>query len=418
MQRLRSRITPDGGIVLPAGAAIAFAGLGAAARWDQIGHLGTIATIAAFSIAILFAGSRPAISFVLLAVVPAAQLAQGRQAPDISEWTLYGSALLVAPFAGSSLVGLRRYAALLAGAAVCFLDAVVIVRDGGWGRWTLPNGQPFQTHPLWWEFGTIMLGGFGLYAGAWAVGVVLSGLRLSRRLEATEERLEDREFALKLSEDRARIARDVHDALAHSLAVVVSQAEGASALIHLRPETTKESLQNIARVGRSALTDVRRLVEQIREHDDVVAVRSSTADIDALVDRMRSIGMTISSRSSGEPGNLAASQDVAVFQIAQEALTNALKHAGTTSTARVDLDWADDGLTLRVSSRGSTPLIVPGTSGRGVGIEGMRERARLAGGWVTAGPDASGDFVVAAFFPAADDSSYSTSGAQETRGSH
>lgn len=403
------------GVVSALVTAGSFLVVGAVVRWPELDQLENVVVLLVFSAAIALAALRPWVSLALLVVVPAAQLLQSRQAPDIVEWTLYGAALLVAPFAGSSLAGVRRYAGLLVGAVVCFLDAVVIVRDGGWGRWTLPNGQPFQSHPLWWEFGTIFLGGFGLYAGAWAVGVVLSSLRLLHRLQAAEERLEDRELALRLSEDRARIARDVHDALAHSLAVVVSQAEGASALQQLRPETTDASLRNIASVARSALTDVRRLVEQIREDDDVVAPRSSTDDVDALVDQMRLVGMTIAVERSGIPGRLTPSQDVAVYHIVQEALTNALKHGGTSSTATVGLHWTADGLTLEVASVGDRPLITPGSSGRGVGLEGMRERARIAGGWATAGRSVDGRFVVDAAFPSADDQ-HETADARSTGG--
>jgi signal transduction histidine kinase len=355
-----------------------------------------------FSAAIALAMSRPWASLALLVVAPAVQLVQPRQAPDIAAWTLYGAALLVAPLVGNRLNGLRRYVGLFGGVIVCGLDAGSIVRNGGWGRWTLPNGQAFQHHPLWWEFGTVFLGAFGLYAGAWATGIVLSSLSLSRRLEATEERLEDKELALRLAEDRARIARDVHDALAHSLAVVVSQADGAAALMHLQPETTEESLNNIASVGRAALIDVRRLVEQIRDSDDVVETRPSASDIGALIERMRIVGLDVTSRHYGEPVELAPSQDITVFRIAQESLTNALKHGGTQSAVTVALTWTEQGLTLRIASSGNRPLIDSKTSGRGAGIEGMKERARLAGGWLTAKAEPSGPFVVTSFFPTAD----------------
>lgn len=394
------------GAVMPLVLAGLFLLVGLALVWTTLGRVDVGIALVLFAVAIAVATSRPWVSLGLLAVVPAVQLLLARQGPDISAWMLYGAALLVAPLVGVRLNGMHRYWALFAGAIVCGLDAAAIVRDGGWGRWTLPNGQPFQTHPLWWEFGTIFLGAFGLYAGAWASGIVLSSLRLSRRLEATEERLVDQEFALRLSEDRARIARDVHDALAHSLAVVVSQADGAAALMHLRPETTEESLQNIASVGRSALIDVRRLVEQIREDDDVVAVRPSASDIDALIERMRTVGLTITHETFGEPVALAASQDIAVFRIAQESLTNALKHAGTECMVTATLTWSEQGLTMRVSSTGTHPLIDSKAAGRGAGIEGMKERARLAGGWLTAKPEPGGNFVVTSFFPAADAAGY------------
>jgi signal transduction histidine kinase len=387
------------GALLPFVLAVLFLILALVVVRSEWSRLDVIVCVGLFTAAIALASTRPWIALALLLVAPAFQLLQGRQAPDIAAWTLYGAALLVAPLVGIRLNGLRRYVALFVGVIVCGLDAASIVRNGGWGRWTLPNGQPFQTHPLWWEFGTIFLGAFGLFAGAWAAGIVLSSLRLSRRLEATQERLVDKELALRLSEDRARIARDVHDALAHSLAVVVSQADGAAALMHLRPETTEESLNNISSVGRAALIDVRRLVEQIRENDDVVEVRPSASDIEALIGRMRIVGLDITNREYGEPVELAPSQDIAVFRIAQESLTNALKHGGTHSTVTVALTWTEQGLTMRITSSGSRPLVDSKSTGRGAGVEGMKERARLAGGWLTAEAESTGAFVVTAFFP-------------------
>jgi signal transduction histidine kinase len=263
-------------------------------------------------------------------------------------------------------------------------------------------GMNGRTHPLQEVFAWLLLAGFGIYAGAWALGVgvanVLKIRSISRVLISAETRLEETDFELRLAQDRERISRDVHDALAHSLAIVVSQAEGALALRSVKPEVVGDSLRNIATVSRTALVDVRRLVEQIQEDDDVTTPKATIADIDSLVTHMREIGMDASLRLLGNPVSLMPSQELAVYRIVQESLTNSLKHGGPTSTVTVVLDWRGPGLAVLVTSAGGTPLIKERADpDRGVGIAGMKERARLAGGWLTAELSDDGSFIVTAF---------------------
>jgi signal transduction histidine kinase len=153
---------------------------------------------------------------------------------------------------------------------------------------------------------------------------------------------------------------------------------------------------------------VRRLVERITQDDDVTAPRETLADVDALVVAMREVGMEVvvtvegASEPQGPPGALAPSQELAVYRIVQESLTNALKHAGASSSVAVQLDWRGRGLTLQVTSRGrGAPLVAARTGAdRGAGVRGMTERARLAGGWLSAQPSADGTaFEVTAFVP-------------------
>jgi len=192
----------------------------------------------------------------------------------------------------------------------------------------------------------------------------------------------------------------VHDALAHSLAVVVSQAQGALALAATRPEVVEQSLRTIADVGRTSLVDVRHLVERIQQDADDASPRETVHDLDRLATTMRDVGMTVTVRHLGDTGDLLPSQELAVFRIVQESLTNALKHSGSQSTVDVALDWRGPGLALLVTSSGDDPLVAArrGT-GRGTGLVSMTERARLAGGWLTAELGDDGVFVVTAFVP-------------------
>jgi signal transduction histidine kinase len=189
----------------------------------------------------------------------------------------------------------------------------------------------------------------------------------------------------------------VHDSLAHSLAVVVSQAQGAAA-IAVRDEHAARALQDIAEVSRSALGDVRALVERIQGSGD--DVRHGLRDVARLIADMREVGMDASLEQHGDPAELSPGVADAVHRIVQESLTNVLKHQGRTATARVVLDWRGPGLGIVVGSRGRTPLVE--LDGPGSGVAGMQERACLAGGWLRAGAgDEDHEFVVTAWLPVA-----------------
>ncbi len=342
----------------------------------------------------------PWVSFALMLGVPALQIFNVLRAVDDRTWPIYFATVLVALLVGLRPSGAVRYFAIPILAATALLNAYCVVATGSWARWTTASGAPLGPHPRWTEYATVSLAAFGLFTGAWAIGIAGASLRLNRVLRAAESKLEETDFELRLSQDRARISRDVHDALAHSLAIVVSQAEGALALQQVRPEVTDESLQNIANVGRTALTDVRHLVEQIQDDETLTGWKPTTADLDVLLRNMRNVGMRIHFDVGGTVGILAPSHDVTVFRIVQESLTNALKHAGPTSNVAIALDWLNTGLSIRITSESGTPLMPGGSGNRGIGIRGMKERARLAGGWLSAEHDDEGRFFVSAFVPA------------------
>ncbi|RIJ53726.1 hypothetical protein DZF99_14110 [Clavibacter phaseoli] len=247
----------------------------------------------------------------------------------------------------------------------------------------------------------LLLAAVGAVVLAWALGFAVGAALRLRRLGAVlveaEGRLAETDLELRLGIERARISRDVHDSVAHALTIVVAQSEGATAMSARRPEIVAGALIAISGVARDALTDVRGLIERITEAGDELL---SLADLPALVDRMRDVGMGIALDELGERRPLRPAHQLAVYRIVQESLTNALKHGGAEATAAVVLDWRGPGLALLVRSSGRTPLVQAGSlTGSGAGIPGMRERARIAGGWLTAEPDADGEFVVTAFLP-------------------
>lgn len=370
---------------------------------------------------LLFAGMialsarAPLVSYLLLLGVPILQLGWVLPPTTGSTWPMYLAACAVAFFAGLRENKWIRYLALPVGAASSALIAYLVVARGAWAIISTANGTVTQLPP-WLEFLGLAVAAFLAYSAAWSIGVAIASLRVGRVLKAAETQLEEKDFELRLTLDRARISRDLHDALAHSLTVVVSQAEGALALQRAKPAVAEESLHNIATVGRAALVEVRRLVERIND-DDPILSGNAVDDLETVADDLRSIGMDITIEVLGEPTSLAPAQDIAVFRIVQESLTNALKHAGPSSTVHVSLDWRDPGLAIVVTSSGDHPLIVDQGSGRGVGIAGMKERARLVGGWVTTSRKSATVFVLAAFIPVQPSLALSTAdqaqGAQE-----
>jgi signal transduction histidine kinase len=190
--------------------------------------------------------------------------------------------------------------------------------------------------------------------------------------------------------------------MAHSLSVILAQADGARLLAEERPAAVAPSLATIASTARSSLTEVRVLIETLvgapagRDHPGM-------EELDDLVDRMQASGLDIAVERFGEPAELTAAQQLAVYRIVQEGLTNALKHAGSGATARLALDQRADGVAISLASRparGAAAEAEGNAAGRG--LVGMRERARLAGGWLDAGPDDDnpGGYLVTAYIPA------------------
>lgn len=360
--------------------------------------------LALFTVTIALSGRLPLVSLTLALLIPLLQLVGIVPPPTANNWFMYGALGLVAFIVALGAQGWARRLVLPVGAVVAALFAARLVLPSSEGTWTEWIGGPYAprlnpVNPVREDFTVLLLGAIVFYVAFWALGTAARALLSERALGGVlfvaEARLEETDFELRLSQDRARISRDVHDTLAHSLAVIVSQAEGAIALKGKRPAVAGEALANIASVGRSALLDVRKLVESIHDHD-ITTSTPTIGDIQSLIAHLRDVGMDVSLRVLGSPRPLAPSPDLAVFRIVQESLTNALRHSGQQGSARITLDWQGTGLAVLVSSIGTNP---PPATSRGVGIEGMKERARLSGGWLTAEPADDGSFVVTAYIP-------------------
>jgi signal transduction histidine kinase len=236
---------------------------------------------------------------------------------------------------------------------------------------------------------------------SWVLGLLMRTWRTaiaSRRAqaEAEVERLRAQEDVV-VEQERTRIARDMHDVVAHSLAVVIAQADGARYARATDPDAVDAALTTIASTAREALGDVRLLLGELR-HAQTEGPQPSLADLDRLIEQLRATGLAIEFTRTGADVALGSAHQIAAYRIVQEALTNALRHGDTTRPATVDLDGEPNGVTITVTNAVSDQPVDTSAQRVGHGLPGMRERAVLSGGWLSAGR--RGDrFVVTAFLP-------------------
>jgi signal transduction histidine kinase len=242
----------------------------------------------------------------------------------------------------------------------------------------------------------------GLFMGlSWTVGFVLN-----RRAEQTRElaeraaRLEgeQREAASRaVAEERQRIARELHDVIAHSVSVMTVQTGAVRRLLRPDQEKERQALATVEATGREALTEMRRLVGLLREQGSMpeFSPQPGLRTMNALLDTVRSAGLPVDLEVDGTPRELPAGVDLAAYRVVQEALTNALKYGGT-AHAWVSLHWRDDELELEVANDGKGD---GDGSGGGHGLAGMRERVSLYGGTLDSGPRDGGGYVVRARLP-------------------
>ncbi|RXZ48161.1 sensor histidine kinase [Agromyces binzhouensis] len=242
---------------------------------------------------------------------------------------------------------------------------------------------------------------------AWTIGLLVRTVRDAReqrrRAEFDRREREHAEYRYVVEQERSRIARDMHDVVAHSLAVVIAQADGARFAARTRPEAASEALQTISGVARDALGDVRLLLGELR-HREGASPQPALDDLDDLVEQVRGAGLDVRRTERGDRVALGAGHQIAVYRIVQEGLTNALRHGDPAAPVLLDLDWDHEGVAVRVENalRGDAAGELESPSRSAAprhGIPGMRERAELAGGSFAA---AAGDgrFVVTARIPA------------------
>jgi signal transduction histidine kinase len=240
------------------------------------------------------------------------------------------------------------------------------------------------------------------FVAPWAAGRALRNrLLLARELAEQTARAEaerEERAASAIADERARIARELHDVVAHSLTVMVIQAGAARRIVDSQPERVVEVAETIKRMGSEALDEMRRLVGVLHEEGEgaALAPQPTMADVESLVERARGAGLDVELEIAGERAALPAGIDLSAYRVIQEALTNTIKHARA-ARATVTVVQSEDALELVVVDDGSGgATAVPGS---GQGLVGMRERVSLYGGSLEARPRESGGFEVRARFP-------------------
>jgi signal transduction histidine kinase len=279
----------------------------------------------------------------------------------------------------------------LAGLAVCLAGSAVAVV-----RWA-PSGLSLMH---WIMIGSIMFAGSSLIA--WVLG---DSIRYRRRyytaLEDRAARLErerDAQAQIAAAAERARIARELHDVIAHNVSVMVVQADGASYALDSSPERTRQALGAIASTGRQALAEMRRMLGVLRSDDGGPGVmpQPGIGQLGELLDQTRASGLDVSFTVRGVPGALPSGLALAAYRIIQESLTNTRKHGGPRASATVLLRYCEDVLLLQITDDGQGVTVADGA---GHGLTGMRERVALYNGTLRTGPLPGGGYQVTATLP-------------------
>jgi signal transduction histidine kinase len=311
----------------------------------------------------------------VFAVIAAIALAQW--AADVRAFG--DTALLVALY---TVAATRPLRVALAAAAVLEIGVVLAI-----ARWA-PDSNEVNA----------FIGLSGLTTAAGVLGINVRHRRaLLASLQERADRLEherDQQGRLSAAAERSRIAREMHDIVAHNLSVMIALADGASYAVRDAPDRAEAAMQTASRTGRQALTEMRRLLGVLREDPEPEgrAPQPGIAQIDALVEQVRSAGLPVGYSVSGQPGEVApAGLQLAAYRIVQESLTNTLKHAGPGAEAVVSLTWNADRLTVEVRDTG---LAAEPAAADGGGLRGMRERAAVYDGIVEAGPGPGGGWRV------------------------
>ena len=254
-------------------------------------------------------------------------------------------------------------------------------------------------------------GGFPLIPANIAVALFAGIAIANRHAYVRSSQLQAaREAALeaqrRVDEERLRIARELHDVVAHTMATITVQAAAASQLLRDRPDEAAASLQAIRAASKDGLRELRAILDVLRsasggeETADPTQPTSGLARLDALAEGVTAAGLPVTVTITGQPRALPAITDLSAFRIVQEALTNAIRHAGP-ATAAVTVDYGADDLHVEVTDtgRGLTAPAAAAAYPAGHGLRGMRERATAAGGTIDIGPLPGGGFRVAARLP-------------------
>jgi signal transduction histidine kinase len=351
-----------------------------AAGPDADGRLGALFAVP-LALPLLWRRRYPVAVFAVVAVVALTTLALDvRSTADL--------ALLVAMYT-VALTQPRRIAA----AAIAALEVGVLLGN------------------LRWSQGSVLEGFVAV--SAMVIAAVALGINIRQRrallgsLYERAARLElerDQQGRLATAAERARIAREMHDIVAHNLTVMIALADGATYAIEDDPERARKAMETASRTGREALSDMRRLLDVLHDADDAAtngrAPQPGLERISTLVEQVRTAGVAVSYETAGRPSaGLPAGMQLAVYRVVQEALTNTLKHAGPRARVEVSLDYDGARLVAEVADTGAGRPGAGAVDGRG--LRGMHERAAVYDGSVSAGPRPDGGWRVRLELPVA-----------------
>lgn len=294
---------------------------------------------------------------------------------------------------GSTRPPRRSGLLLLAAATVTVIGCVVN---------NTPQVAIMRAVPEWWQIIGFAATPLAFEAVGWAVGMAVYRQRSyveAVKTQAAQEVHTQRELAARAAaEERLRIARELHDVVAHAMSVITVQAGVARYIDASMPEQTSAALETIESTGRQALRDMRQLLGVLRADGERSPNSPAPAlsDLDELVEGLRGAGTSVELRVGGDVRRLPEGLELSAYRIVQEALTNVVKHAST-DRARVDLRYEPGELAIEIVDDGAGALA--GMSGGGHGLVGMRERAALHGGSLEAGPLPVRGYRVAARLP-------------------
>ena len=368
----------DGGLA----AVLAFLGIASSAA---MGRLIAVPLVIALAVPVVFRRAYPVAAFAAAIAVGALQVLINSK-PNPTDLAIVILLYTLAAYTP------RRIS--ITGLAICLAGSAAAVL-----RW-MPDRLSMWDSLL---VGSIMFAGPSLIA--WVFG---DSMRYRRayytNLEDRAARLEaerDAQAQIAAAAERARIARELHDVVAHNVSVMVVQADGASYALGSDPARARQALAAISATGRQALAEMRRMLGVLRRTEDGTgpgrAPLPGIGQLGELLEQTRATGLAVSFTVEGVPQPLPDGAALAAYRIVQESLTNTRKHGGPRATAEVTLRYLEDALLLRITDDGRGAAAA--SDGAGHGLTGMRERVAVYGGWVQAGPCPSGGYHVAALLP-------------------
>ena len=354
---------------------------------------------------VIGAPGTPSGAAIVLAIVAGGALVARRTAP-LAVLATTGAATVAIGALGDDPGGLSAAIALYTTAALCerrvsLAALAVTAAIGATFSAATADTSGRETSAA---FGAIIV--VVLAAGIWGLGAYAQTQRRYRRelqeRAASAEREREQLARIAVHEERASIARELHDIVAHSVSVMLVGVRGARDALRTSPDAADETLARVERSGEQSLIELRRILALLREPEQRAESRPqpSLAELDELVASYCAAGLPVRLEMIGEPTGLPGGVELSVYRIVQEALTNALKHSAPTNVT-VTLAFRDSRLELEVVDDGTTTTRDAVTTGQG--LVGMRERVTLLGGELQTGPREGGGFRVAARLPVGGD---------------